>query len=248
MPLLVDPHLQSHTGDFEDHRRTVNAKALRLGIVITVAVQVPFLLFEWLALREESLWVQLLRGLWLMPAVSLYPFLKTPSLGLLGHVDGISWLIYVASAAYIVVVLFLHDGYQSPYIYALILIFVGVCAVTQWHLWFALTFAAAGYGAYWLPMLLGDGSIGNLTNWIGYQCFLIGTMGIVLVSQQLRLRMADADFQRRSELETEKAQTQSLLEHVAVLRQERLSWLENLARFLRHSSRIRWWRWALRST
>ena len=234
MQVLRGEYSDLRTRSFEDYRRMVNANALRLGILLTAAVQVPFVLFEWLALREQFLWVQLLRALWLIPPVSLYPQLKAPSNALLRHVDGITWLIYVAAAAYVVVVAFLHAGYESPYIHGLILMFVGVCSVTLWHLWFALTFAAAVYGAYWLPMLLGYGSIGNLTNWIGYQCFLIGTMGIVLVSQHLRLQMADADFQRRSELEKEKAQTQILLERVAVLRQQRLAWLESLAKFLRH--------------
>lgn len=234
MSLLFDPQLDSYTGDFEDYRRMVNAKALRLGIVITVAVQVPFLLFEWLALGEQFFWVQLLRLLWLGPTVALYPLLRAPSNRLLRHVDGIMLLIYVAAAAYIVVVAFLHEGYQSPYINALILMFVGVGAVTLWHFWFALLFTLAVYGAYWAPLLLGYGSIENVTNWIGYQCFLIGTMGIILISQQLRLQMAQADFQRRHRLEDEKTQTRELSSRVAVMRQERLTWLESLARFLRH--------------
>jgi signal transduction histidine kinase len=234
MPFLLDPQLDSYTGDFEDYRRLVNAKALRLGVLITVAVQVPFLLFEWLALGEQFWWVQLIRVLWLGPAVALYPLLRAPSERLLRHVDGIIWLIYVASAAFVVVVSFLHAGYQSPYIHGLILMFVGVGAVTLWHLGFALFFTAAVYGAYWLPLLLGYGSIENVTNWIGYQCFLIGTIGIVLISQQLRLQMAQADFQRRCQLEDEKAQTRELLERVAFMRHERMTWLESLARFLRH--------------
>jgi signal transduction histidine kinase len=234
MSFLLDPQLDSYTGDFEDYRRMVNAKALRLGVLITVAVQVPFLLFEWLALGEQFWWVQLIRVLWLGPTVALYALLTTPSDRLLRHVDGIIWFIYVASAAFVVVVSFLHAGYQSPYIHGLILMFVGVGAVTLWHLGFALFFTAAVYGAYWMPLLLGYGSIENVTSWIGYQCFLIGTIGIVLVSQQLRLQMAQADFRRRCQLEEEKAQTRELLERVAFMRQERLTWLESLARFLRH--------------
>ena len=234
MSFLLDPELDSYAGDFEDYRLMVNAKALRLGILITVAVQVPFLLFEWLALGEQFWWVQLIRVMWLGPAVALFPLLRTPSDRLLRHVDGTIWFIYVASAAFVVVVSFLHEGYQSPYIHGLILMFVGVGAVTLWHLGFALFFTAAVYGAYWLPLLLGDGSIENVTNWIGYQCFLIGTMGIVLISQQLRLQLAEADFARRRQLEEEKAQTRALLERVAFMHQERLTWLESLARFLRH--------------
>ena len=59
-------------------------------------------------------------------------------------------------------------------------------------------------------------------------------MGIVLVSQQLRRQMARAGFQRRFQLEEQEVQTRELLDRVAVLRRERLNWLESLACFLRH--------------
>ena len=234
MLLLRDDRMDTYTGGFGDYRRAVNASALRLGIIITVAVQVPFLLFEWLALGEHFFSAQALRALWLGPAVASYPFLKKPSPKLLRHVDGVIWIIYVAAAAYIVAVAFLDEGYQSPYIHGLILMFVGVCAVTLWPFWFAALFAAAVYGAYWIPLMLGYGALGDLTNWIGYQCFMVGTMGIVLISQQLRLAMAEADFNRRCQLEEQESQTRGLLRRVAVMRQERLTWLESLARFLRH--------------
>ena len=234
MSLLPDPYFDPQTGEFEDYRRMVNTSALRVGILLTAAVQAPFILFEWLALREQFYWVQILRAVWLVPALALYPLSKTPPQGLLRRVDGIVWLIYVAAAVYIVFVSFLHDGYQSPYINALIMMFVGVTAVTLWPFWFALSFAVAIYGAYWMPLLLGYGSIGDPTIWIGYQAFKICTMGLLLVSQQLRMRMARADFDRRCQLEHEKEQTRDLLARVAVMRQERLSWLESLARFLRH--------------
>lgn len=234
MSLLPDPYFDPQTGEFEDYRRMVNTSALRVGILLTAAVQVPFVLFEWLALGEQFYWVQILRAVWLLPALALYPLSKTPSRGLLRRVDGIVWFIYVAAAVYIVFVSFLHDGYQSPYINALIMMFVGVTAVTLWPLWFAVSFAVAIYGAYLMPLILGYGSIGDLTIWIGYQGFMICTIGLLLVSQQLRMRMARADFDRRCQLEHEKDQTRDLLERVAVMRQERLNWLESLARFLRH--------------
>jgi len=115
----------------------VNANALRIGIVITVLVQVPFLAFEWLAIREDFFGVQGLRALWLGPAVALYPLLKRPSEKLLRHVDSIIWFIYVASAAFVMIVAFSYEGYQSPYIHGLIFVFVSVGAVTLWPAWLA---------------------------------------------------------------------------------------------------------------
>ncbi len=234
MFLLNDDRPDWYEGGFEDHRRAVNAKALRVGIPITVAVQIPFLLFEWLALRPDFLWVQSLRALWLGPALALYPFLRVPSDRLRREIDWVTFAIYAASAVMIVMVAFRHEGYNSPYIHGLICMFVGVGAVTLWHFWFALLFASLVYGAYWIPLLLGHGGIEDLTNWIGYQSFMVGTMGIILVSQQLRLEMARADFERRCQLHEEKEQTRGLVERVTSLRQERVTWLENLASFLRH--------------
>jgi len=85
--------------------------------------------------------------------------------------------------------------------------------------------------------VFGVGTIPDLTNFIGYQGFVVGTMGIIMVSQQLRLQMAKADFDRRCRLQEREAQTRSLVSRVAVMRQERLNWLENLANFLRHELR-----------
>lgn len=237
MLLFRDELLNAPTGEFDDYRRAVNANAFRLGIVITVVVQAPFLLYEWLALPEHFWLVQGLRLLWLGPAVAFFPSTREPSSWLLRRGDAAMWLIYVASAAFIMIVAFLDQGYQSPVVHALILMFVGVCAVALWPFWLAASFAAAVYGTYWAPLLLGYGSIENVTNWIGYQCFMIGTMGIVLVSQQLRLEMARADYNRRCQLEEKELQTRRLLERVALMRQERLTWLESLARFLRHELR-----------
>ena len=234
MFLLNEDRPDWYEGGFEDHRRAVNAKALRVGIPITVAVQIPFLLFEWLALRPDFLWVQGVRALWLGPALALYPFLREPSARLRRNVDWVTFAIYTASAAMIALVALRHEGYDSPYIHGLILMFVGVGAVTIWRLWFALLFASVVYVAYWTPLLLGYGRIEDVTNWIGYQCFFIGTMAIVLVSQQLRLEIARTDFDRRRHLHEEKEQTRVLMERVTSLRQERVTWLENLAHFLRH--------------
>ena len=52
--------------------------------------QLPFLLFEWLALREQIWLVQFLRLLWLVPAVALYPLLV---------VRGLAAAVVVAAAA-----------------------------------------------------------------------------------------------------------------------------------------------------
>lgn len=92
----------------------MNAKALRLGVLITVAVQVPFLFFEWMALGQRFIRVRLLRLSWLGPLIAFYPVLRAPSSRVRKHTDGIIWIIYVASAAFIGYVAFLHDGYQSP--------------------------------------------------------------------------------------------------------------------------------------
>ena len=90
MFLLNDDRTDWYEGGFEDHRRAVNAKALRVGVPVTVAVQVPFLLFEWLALRPDFLWVQGLRAVWLGPALALYPLLRVPSDRLRREIDWVT--------------------------------------------------------------------------------------------------------------------------------------------------------------
>lgn len=89
MQLLRDELLDAPADEFDDYRRAVNANALRLGGVIAVAVQVPFMVYEWLAIPDDFWLIQALRLLWVAPLLVVFPRLREPSPRLLRSVDAI---------------------------------------------------------------------------------------------------------------------------------------------------------------
>ena len=68
MLLLRQEDPKAHASGFDAYRRFVNAQALRLGILTTAAVQIPFIVFEWLALPDDSVCPFLFLFLFLFPA------------------------------------------------------------------------------------------------------------------------------------------------------------------------------------
>lgn len=64
--------------------------------------------------------------------------------------------------------------------------------------------------------------------------FLVAGAGFAVLHSVQAERSAYEVFRAQERLESEKVVTQGLLQDITSMRQERLTWLENLARFLRH--------------
>ncbi|MDH3625459.1 MAG: HAMP domain-containing histidine kinase [Myxococcales bacterium] len=64
--------------------------------------------------------------------------------------------------------------------------------------------------------------------------FLVAGVGFALLHSVQAERTARQVFQAQERLESEKSRSQALLKDITTMRAERLTWLENLARFLRH--------------
>ena len=64
--------------------------------------------------------------------------------------------------------------------------------------------------------------------------FLVAAAGFAVLHSVQAERSAYEVFRAQERLESEKVVTQGLLQDITSMRQERLTWLENLARFLRH--------------
>ncbi len=90
--------------------------------------------------------------------------------------------------------------------------------------------AIATVGTIALMMLHGEPSFLVRSHAI----FLVAGVGFAVLHSVQVERSAYETFQAQERLEREKALTQGLLQDITSMRQERLNWLENLARFLRH--------------
>ena len=90
--------------------------------------------------------------------------------------------------------------------------------------------AVATLGSVTLMMLHGE------PNYLlrSHSIFLVAAVGFAVLHSVQAERSAHEIFRARERLESEQERTQGLLRDVTKMRQERLTWLENLARFLRH--------------
>ena len=152
----------------------------------------------------------------------------------------------------VVAVTQLAGGGESRYHEALLLTFLAYPLVVPTRPVSAgLSFAsiAVVYGA----VMVATGVTGPTATWMTNNFMLWGAVVIasagVALSQRQRRRAFEArvTIARTSEqladaleqAEREKAQSDALLERITTMRQERTTWLENLAHFLRHEPGIR---------
>jgi len=217
---------------FEQHRRAQNLVALKTGILITLLLQFPFMFYEWNAIRDHFWTLQLLRAAFVAPAIVVGLTIGS-NVWLQHRVDSITFGIFTASAAFIIAAAFLHKGYASPYSYVLVVMLVGVGFVTLWPWKLALSFSLTVYGMYWIPILLGMGSISDSTDFVGYQLFICGMILVIIVSQQLRLRLQKVAFLNRLQLSQAKISLEKTNERLRELDQLKSDFFANVSHELR---------------
>ena len=144
--------------------------------------------------------MQLLRLVFVLPAIVVGLAISSRP-ALQRRVDILTFVIFAACAGFIVSAAFLDKGYNSPYSYVLVMMLVGVGFVTLWPWKLAVAFTLVVYGMYWIPILIGKGGIEDATDFIGYQLFIFGMIVVILVSQQLRLRLEKGAFLSRLQLD-----------------------------------------------
>ncbi|MEM7437032.1 MAG: HAMP domain-containing sensor histidine kinase [Myxococcota bacterium] len=111
---------------------------------------------------------------------------------------------------------------------------LGSIAVVVWRWPMALTMGLAliAIGQTGLSRIATEGY-----DLFAAQAYLVTGLVVSVTFTMLRYNAARAQFAQRLELAKQKQQTDGLLREVRAMRDERLHWLENLARFLRHELR-----------
>jgi signal transduction histidine kinase/DNA-binding response OmpR family regulator len=227
------PELSSDELDaFERHRIAQNVLALKTGILITLLIQVPFMFYEWVAIRDHFWTIQLLRALFVGPAIAVG--LAVDSSGWLQRrVDSLTFWIFAACGAFIIAAAFLDKGYASPYSYVLVMMLVGVGFVTLWPWKLALLFSLTVYGMYWVPVAMGLGGIEDTGDFVGYQLFISGMIAVIIISQQLRLRLEKRAFLDRLQLQKAKTSLEHTNEKLRELDQLKTDFFANVSHELR---------------
>jgi signal transduction histidine kinase/DNA-binding response OmpR family regulator len=227
--LELSPH---ELNAFESHRVAQNVLALKTGILITLLIQVPFMFYEWAAIRDHFWTIQILRVAFVGPAIVVGLTLDS-SASLQRRVDFLTFSIFTACAAFIIAAAFLDEGYASPYSYVLVMMLVGVGFVTLWPWKLALLFSLTVYGMYWIPIVIGMGDIEDTSHFVGYQLFICGMIAVIIVSQQLRLRLEERAFFGRFQLQKAKIALENTNERLKELDQLKTDFFANVSHELR---------------
>lgn len=217
---------------FEEHRLEQNLAALKAGIVITLLIQVPFTFYEWFAIADHFWTLQLLRIAFIGTAIALGVAINS-NVRLQRHVDSVTFVIFTICAAFIIAATFLDKGYASPYSYALVMMLVGVGFVTLWPWTLAVLFSLTVYGMYWIPILIGRGGIVDTRDFVGYQIFISGMILIIVVSQQLRLRLERKAFRVMIQLEMAKTSLELTNDRLTELDEQKSDFFANVSHELR---------------
>jgi len=217
---------------FEEHRLKQNLVALKAGILITLLIQVPFMFYEWIAIADHFWTLQLLRIAFIGPSIALGLIINS-NVALQRHVDAVTYGIFTLCAAFIIVAAFLDKGYASPYSYVLVMMLVGVGFVTLWPWTLAVSFSLTVYGMYWLPILVGMGGIEDTRDFIGYQLFICGMLLVIIVSQQVRLRLERNAFHGKLQLEKAKASLELTNVRLKELDEQKSDFFANVSHELR---------------
>ena len=118
---------------------------------------------------------------------------------------------------------------------------IGIAGVTLCIAASSAIFRASGWVTALAGGLASAGTIALMV-WHGepdyllrsHAIFLSAAVGFALLHSVQAERGAFEVFQAQERLRNEKTRTQALLQDITTMRQERVTWLENLARFLRH--------------
>ncbi len=228
---IVNP-LSDEIDAFEEHRIAQNVVALKTGILITLLIQVPFMFYEWFEIADHFWTLQLIRIAFIGPAIAARLMIDS-SVSLRRHVDLLIFGIFTLCGAFIVSAAVLDSGHDSPYSYALVVMLVGVGFVTLWPLKLSLLFSLTVYGLYLIPTASGLDIIEDPRHFVGYQLFISGMIVVIVVSQQLRLRLERSAFDDRLNLVKAKASLELTNERLKELDEQKSDFFANVSHELR---------------
>lgn len=136
-------------------------------------------------------------------------------------------LTYIWASVLSVRLMFLHNGYESPYFLTLAFCAVGVPAVTLWPARLFIAYEGVLLALFLAPLALGLMPIPSFDVFTVRLYALLGFMMIGATAQWMHNRMVKDEVDSQARLA-------SALQQIQGMKEERHAWLERLAEFLRH--------------
>ncbi|HEY0135566.1 MAG TPA: GGDEF domain-containing protein [Nannocystis sp.] len=205
--------------DFEASLLPRNASALRIEVRLGVMLVPAFWALDWVVLPER---------IWLLLWIRAVPTTFGLVILLLSrwapgwferHANALAFTFSLMVACSIILMCFLHQGYESAYYAGVNLLILGVGLLFSWRAVTAILFNAAVYACYMAPLALGLVTISDFPIALTNQFFLVATAIITVASMSHRRGL------ERREFDAQIAQ-QNLLAEVQTM--ATIDWLTNL--------------------
>ena len=209
--------------------RDTQAKLFRRNVLVAATIYMGFVSWD-IIVAPATVWKILeIRLLFLGVCTSLFV-----ASGLRGFKGWYNWayLFLLTSAGLGVAFILRH----VPNGFAIGIAGVVICIMASSVIFRATGWATAGVGALTTvgtaALMVVDGEPELLVR--SHMIFMVAATGFAVLHAFQAERSAYETFQAQERLVDEQARTQGLLRDLTTIRQERLTWLENLAHFLRH--------------
>ena len=205
--------------EFEASLTPRNAAALRLELWLGIFMVPAFWPLDWFMVPGQ-VWLTLVIRL-LCTAIGLGILLRERLVPgwTARHVGPLAFSFSLLVAWSVVLMCFLHEGYESPYYAGVSLLIMAVGLLFSWPTGLAVGFNVAIYAFYMAPLVLGLTAISDLPTALSNQFFLLST-AIITVASQIHRRTLE-----RREFDAQLAQQHLLAEVQAMAT---IDWLTNL--------------------
>jgi len=177
-----------------------NQAALKLGALLAAFFVPVFWMLDWLVMPSYVVTTLVLRVGCAFFSLKVYLIVRRYPHWALRHIEFLAMSCFLLPGWAIVVMCWLHQGYESSYYAGLILVFITVGFLFTWPMRVALTFNLLIYIAYMTPMVLGLIEVNNLTTVLSNQFFLVSAIVLTTATQRLRYDLEMREFKSRQRL------------------------------------------------
>jgi signal transduction histidine kinase len=235
-PPPIDAEKAHEAGDLEALREEVrekNTAAVRVAALLVAVINPCFGILDRILIPEQASKLLFIRvGLEAL-SVGVLALLWRARWLVKRHVIIIGLGMMTIVNWSIEVMIFLHEGYSSPY-------YAGICLVTitTGYLFLvtgriALVFHALAYGPFIAPAILGISAIRNVPLFLTHQLFLLSTILIVYVSQRFRYALEEREFRGNLRLQRTQLSLENALGSLKKMDQLKSDFFNNVTHELR---------------
>ncbi|MBT8482261.1 MAG: response regulator [Myxococcales bacterium] len=218
---------------FDDSRRQTNVQGLKAASIVAFILLASFAPVEYYVVPEHFPLLQGLRAACLLVLAMIAVVAFRGEAWTRRHVDVLTVGAFLIVGWYSIVLMSLHDGYESPFFLTLVFSIVGVSAVTLWPLRTALIFMALMIGSYLTPLVAGWVELTHPDTFLIQLSFLLGMAIIGVVAQQLRYRIEQREFRTNQRLGRTKATLENAYTRLKELDEQKSDFFANVSHELR---------------